>query len=408
MATNYIKRFAQYAGPTNILTPAQYDIDPRRLSGHLPGVADNALENTALQQTSLMTSALGLFAANNQLQDITTSLTEVQIATFIENAIKSVTGFGNYVDLTTAQTVGGVKTFTLSPIVPTPTTATQAANKGYIDTAITTVTSGYVTKGTIAGPNVSQTIYGEKYFQNKIEVPTANLFDASPNAASTDFVMRAIGNTAGMVVVTGSTTIYNTHAGLSILAYNTSNITLAAPATFRTGSVLRIFVHGPGPTIVVAGGVSFSVGGGAARIVTSLTLHDGDEITAWTDGYTWFVFGSGALKNNANFFYQAIGSTIVQALPSGLMTIMGEVGPVDSDTFITLTFPYAFSSTPLVLAGIRDPFTGNRDVFGKVVGNPTTTQVQLRAEWAASSGSNTDLYLNYIAKGLVNIGSLPL
>ncbi len=34
---------------------------------------------------------------------------------------------------TGAENVGGVKTFTSSPVVPTPTTATQAVNKGYVD-----------------------------------------------------------------------------------------------------------------------------------------------------------------------------------------------------------------------------------------------------------------------------------
>jgi len=34
----------------------------------------------------------------------------------------------------TTQTIGGVKTFNSSPVVPTPTGATQAANKGYVDT----------------------------------------------------------------------------------------------------------------------------------------------------------------------------------------------------------------------------------------------------------------------------------
>ena len=38
------------------------------------------------------------------------------------------------VKTTGAQTVGGVKTFTSSPVVPTPTTGTQAANKDYVDT----------------------------------------------------------------------------------------------------------------------------------------------------------------------------------------------------------------------------------------------------------------------------------
>ena len=40
---------------------------------------------------------------------------------------------GQFVKLTEDQTVAGVKTFTSSPIVPTPTTDTQAANKKYVD-----------------------------------------------------------------------------------------------------------------------------------------------------------------------------------------------------------------------------------------------------------------------------------
>ena len=40
---------------------------------------------------------------------------------------------GNYVATTGNQTIAGVKTFSSSPIVPTPTTGTQAANKDYAD-----------------------------------------------------------------------------------------------------------------------------------------------------------------------------------------------------------------------------------------------------------------------------------
>lgn len=39
----------------------------------------------------------------------------------------------NFIDLSTGQTVAGIKTFSASPIVPTPTTPTQAANKSYVD-----------------------------------------------------------------------------------------------------------------------------------------------------------------------------------------------------------------------------------------------------------------------------------
>ncbi len=39
----------------------------------------------------------------------------------------------NFIDLTTAQTAAGIKTFSASPIVPTPTTDYQASTKKYVD-----------------------------------------------------------------------------------------------------------------------------------------------------------------------------------------------------------------------------------------------------------------------------------
>lgn len=55
------------------------------------------------------------------------------------------------------QTLAGIKTFSSSPVVPTPTTGTQAANKTYVDTAVSAVThtltfslSAYFKQGTLA------------------------------------------------------------------------------------------------------------------------------------------------------------------------------------------------------------------------------------------------------------------
>lgn len=45
----------------------------------------------------------------------------------------SVFNSSDFVDKTTNQTIAGVKTFSSSPIVPTPTTGTQAVNKDYAD-----------------------------------------------------------------------------------------------------------------------------------------------------------------------------------------------------------------------------------------------------------------------------------
>lgn len=58
--------------------------------------------------------------------------------------------FQQTVDIISTQTIGGTKTFSASPVVPTPTAQNQAANKNYVDGYITQVksmletTMGYV------------------------------------------------------------------------------------------------------------------------------------------------------------------------------------------------------------------------------------------------------------------------
>lgn len=51
------------------------------------------------------------------------------------------TRFQQTVDIISTQTIGGTKTFSASPVVPTPTTQKQAANKNYVDANIIQVKS---------------------------------------------------------------------------------------------------------------------------------------------------------------------------------------------------------------------------------------------------------------------------
>lgn len=60
---------------------------------------------------------------------------------------------GRFVDQVNNETIGGVKTFTSSPVVPTPTSGTDATNKTYVDTEIndkidTAITNDIGTDGT--------------------------------------------------------------------------------------------------------------------------------------------------------------------------------------------------------------------------------------------------------------------
>lgn len=86
-------------------------------------------------------------------------------------SILALGGPGAFVSLTGAQAVGGVKTFTSSPIIPDATGATQAASKGQVDTAL-------AAKAPLASPALTGTP----------TAPTTATGDNSTTIATTAFV----------------------------------------------------------------------------------------------------------------------------------------------------------------------------------------------------------------------------
>lgn len=97
--------------------------------------------------------ATGANIAQSKIANLTTDLAG-KAATSHTHTIANVTGLQSAIDakadtsgvvaLTGAQTVAGVKTFSSLPVLPatTPTTATQAATKGYVDTAVAAAGGG--------------------------------------------------------------------------------------------------------------------------------------------------------------------------------------------------------------------------------------------------------------------------
>ena len=62
-----------------------------------------------------------------------TSIGNYSAAVVLENLVSLKEGATNNVKTSGAQTITGVKTFSASPIIPTPTTAYQSATKAYVD-----------------------------------------------------------------------------------------------------------------------------------------------------------------------------------------------------------------------------------------------------------------------------------
>ena len=92
---------------------------------------------TAADRSKLNGIAAGATANSTdaQLRDRSTHTGNQPISTVtgLQTALDGKAASSDTVNLTGAQTVAGVKTFSSSPVVPTPTTNTQAANKAYVD-----------------------------------------------------------------------------------------------------------------------------------------------------------------------------------------------------------------------------------------------------------------------------------
>ncbi len=106
------------------------------------------------------------------------------------------------------ESIGGTKTFVLSPVVPAPTLGSQVANKTYVDTQVASgIPDGSVTAAKIASDAVddSKVAPSAAIAQSKV----ANLTtDLSNKADSSAVIMRSIADAKGdLIVATANDTV---------------------------------------------------------------------------------------------------------------------------------------------------------------------------------------------------------
>lgn len=213
-------------------------------------------------------------------------------------SIVAIGGKGSFVDLATAQTVAGVKTFSSSPIVPTPTAAGHAVTKGYVDgltpsiaagsgistsTAGTTVTiaadatiarlASPVFSGTPSLPSGTTGVTQAAGTSNTslattafVGTAVANLVSAAPAALDTlNELAAALGNDANF-----ATTISTSLGGKLTTMNNLSELTATA-STARTNLGLGSIATQAASSVAITGGS-----------ITNLTTFDGVTIDGGT------------------------------------------------------------------------------------------------------------------------------
>ncbi|MGN8030871.1 gp53-like domain-containing protein [Pseudomonas sp. 22189] len=217
-------------------------------------------------------------------------------------------------------------------------------------------------------------------------------FDNGKNAATTEFVQRALGNFAYSQVLSSSTVLNAGYAGQNIWLAGTSNYTITLPSvsTLTTGAVLYLWSSNPGTvTINRAGTDNILV---KSTSVTTFTIGEGDSLYLVANpAIGWIAFGGTRQLAYSSVFSSSSSPSGFQRLPGGLIECRGTF--TSSSTAggpTSVTFPYAFTTLHSLV------ITPN---------SASTTSVSAWFDSGSGSGFNGHCNLsstvcNYIAKGV--------
>jgi len=150
------------------------------------------------------------------------------------------------------QTVAGVKTFSSSPVVPTPVNATDAVNKTYVDTALGSYSriQTYTAQATTSGISVDFTSIPS--WAKKVAIT----FDQVSTTSSGDISIQ-LGTSSGVVTTGYSTqTSYLAHSSTVNVGSSTSAIwNTGSGASTASSGVIILQLHS-GNTWVASGSIS--------------------------------------------------------------------------------------------------------------------------------------------------------
>jgi hypothetical protein len=189
------------------------------------------------------------------------------------------------VHLTGDESVAGVKTFSASPIVPTPTTSTQAATKAYVD-------------GTVAGLTIAAlktTDYtaaaGELVPVDTTSGPVTITLPAAP-ATGTRVAVKHVAGSNAVTVNRGGSDVFNLAGGASTLGLSTAGLGVSLQYTATGGVWYSLEATplsalggafapsaGPVPTAYAASTDARFVSSPSSRKVANFTLALGDAGT---------------------------------------------------------------------------------------------------------------------------------
>lgn len=146
-----------------------------------------------------------------------------------------------------AQTITGVKDFTASPTVPTPTTAAQAARKGYVDNAVSSGMGGAVPSTREVATGSGLTGGGALASDITLSIDPATVAQILAGASSGLVVTpKNLSDAGAFQTVSDGTITLNLAQRRNFRVTLSSNSTLQTPSNMKSGDTGEILVEQDG------------------------------------------------------------------------------------------------------------------------------------------------------------------
>ncbi|ABM29759.1 phage tail protein [Nitratidesulfovibrio vulgaris] len=167
-------------------------------------------------------------------------------------------------------------------------------------------------------------------------------FTSDKQAATTEFVQRALGNVAGIEGYAANTVLGAEDCGKFIFAQGAGlKFTLPLASSVPRGSVIEIYGNGPGVTVARQG--SDQLVNGLAGSSTSIAIGGYDSARFVAVSSAWYVLGGSVHLAGTSNMNASMNSNGFQRLPSGLIwQWMHITDAISAGGNRVLMFPFTF------------------------------------------------------------------
>ncbi len=206
----------------------------------------------------------------------------------------------NLVNTTTSQNIDGVKTFSVPPIVPSPSNDNEAANKSYVDQKVNGIATGFIWQPAVLD-------------HTTIESPQNN-WAVLQTSDNTDWVY----NGSGWIEFNANTQPYSAGAGLFLSGTQFSIANSALTNDMLAGNISNDKLQTIGTTI---GGTGLTSLGNPGQV---MKVNAGGDALEWADGSVgtggtsdWASLTNFPSDCNSGDFVTGVGATLTCATPTG-------------------------------------------------------------------------------------------